>query len=302
MSQHHERPFVSIISVNYNAAAVTCEMLQSLKKISYSQFEVIVVDNASTEDPSLIPARHPWITFIRNSANEGFAGGNNRGIEHAKGKYILLLNNDTEVTKDFLEPLVELMEQDATVGAVSPKIEFHHHPGILQFAGFNPINPYTTRGTAIGSMQKDDGRFDTSMPTARAHGAAMLFRKKITEEIGMLPELYFLYYEEMDYCKKMQDAGYRIWYCAESKIYHKESVSTGKESPMKLYYLTRNRILYQRRNAGKLQLIISILFLLCFTIPRNTITLFFSGKIIHLHAFYRGLIWNITHRNIHQLT
>lgn len=292
-------PLVSIVSINYNGAAVTCEMLESLKKISYPNIEVIIVDNASKEDPSSIFENHPWIKFIRSDKNLGFAGGNNLGFKEATGKYFLMLNNDTEVPTDFLEPLVERLELDATIGCVSPKIIFHHSPGVLQFAGFNPINPFTVRGTAIGYGMQDDGRFDQSHPTSRAHGAAMMVSRKVVEEIGLMADLYFLYYEEMDYCERIKRAGYSIWYESRSTIFHKESISTGKGSTLKTYYLTRNRILYQRRNVKGITLFISILFLMIVSIPKNTIQYLIKGKMDMLKAFYQGVYWNLKNHNIH---
>lgn len=292
-------PSVSIVSINYNGAQVTCEMLDSLKNITYPNFEVIIVDNASKEDPSIIFEKHPWIKFIRSDKNLGFAGGNNLGFKQATGKYFLMLNNDTEVPEGFLEPLVQRMESDPKIGAVSPKIIFHHTPGMLQFAGFEPINPFTVRGNAIGYGKQDNGDFDQSMPTSRAHGAAMMVSRKVVEEIGLMADLYFLYYEEMDYCERIKNAGYSIWYEAESKIYHKESMATGKGSTLKTYYLTRNRILYQRRNVKGITLFVSLLFLTFVSIPKNTLQYLLKGKMDMLKAFYKGVIWNLTNYNIH---
>ena len=294
-----EFPLVSIVSINYNSAEVTCEMLESIKKISYPNIEVIIVDNASKEDPSVITQKHPWVNYFRSEVNLGFAGGNNLGFKHAKGKYFLMLNNDTEVPENFLEPLVQMMETNETIGAVSPKIEFHHTPGTLQFAGFNPINKYTARGTAIGSMQKDDGRFNVSMRTNRAHGAAMMISREVVEKIGLMADLYFLYYEEMDYCERIKKAGYSIWYCAQSKIYHKESISTGKLSTLKTYYHTRNRLLFQRRNVNGFALLVCILFFTFIAIPKHTLTYLLKGKFDMLKAFYKGVSWNLTHYNIY---
>jgi GT2 family glycosyltransferase len=293
-------PLVSVVSINYNGAEVTCEMIESLKKISYPNIEIIIIDNASKENPEIIQERYPEVTFIRSKKNLGFAGGNNIGFQAAKGKYFLMLNNDTEVASGFLEPLVKRMEQDTGVGAVSPKIIFHHSPGILQFAGFNPINPYTGRGTAIGFGEKDDGRFNTSAPTSRAHGAAMIIPRKVVEEIGLMADLYFLYYEEMDYCERIKKAGYSIWYEADSVIYHKESIATGKGSSLKTYYLTRNRLLYQRRNVKGITLFASILFFTVVSIPRHTLNYLLKGKMELLKAFWKGVIWNLTHYNIHK--
>lgn len=300
MKPQTQHPLVSIISINYNSAQVTCEMLSSLQKITYPHIEVIVVDNASVEDPMMIPQQHPWITFIRSDKNLGFAGGNNLGFSHAKGKYFLMLNNDTEVAPGFLEPLVARFEGDPEVGAVSPKIIFHHSPGIIQFAGFNPINPYTGRGTAIGFGEKDNGQYNNSHPTSRAHGAAMMVSRKTVEAIGLMADLFFLYYEEMDYCERIKRAGFTIWYESGSAIYHKESMSTGKGSTLKTYYLTRNRLLYQRRNVKGFRLYFSLVFFSVVSIPKNTIQYLLKGKTELLKAFWKGVIWNLTAKNIHR--
>ena len=300
MNPQSEKPLVSIISINYNGARVTCEMLESLQRITYPNIEVIIVDNASAEDPSVILQEHPWITFIRSEKNLGFAGGNNLGFNAAKGKYFLMLNNDTEVEPGFLEPLVNRFESDVNTGAVSPKIIFHHSPGVIQFAGFNPINPYTGRGTAIGFGEKDNGQYNLSHTTSRAHGAAMMVSRKLVEEIGLMADLFFLYYEEMDYCERIKRAGYTIWYEAASTIYHKESISTGKGSTLKTYYLTRNRLLYQRRNVKGLRLFISLIFFLVVSIPKNTFQYILKGKTDMLKAFWKGVLWNITAKDIHR--
>ncbi len=300
MNPQSEKPLVSIVSINYNGARVTCEMLASLQRITYPNIEVIIVDNASAEDASVIKKEHPWITFIRSEKNLGFAGGNNLGFNAAKGKYFLMLNNDTEVEPGFLEPLVDRFEKDASVGAVSPKIIFHHSPGVIQFAGFNPINPYTGRGTAIGFGEKDNGQYNTSHTTSRAHGAAMMVSRKVVEEIGLMADLFFLYYEEMDYCERIKRSGYSIWYEATSTIFHKESISTGKGSTLKTYYLTRNRLLYQRRNVKGFRLFVSLIFFLVVSIPKNTFQYLLKGKTDMLKAFWRGVLWNVTAKDIHR--
>jgi len=300
MNLHKNLPLVSIISINYNGAQVTCELLESLKKITYPNIEVIVVDNASKENPDSIYSQYPWINFIKSETNLGFAGGNNLGLNKSKGEYFLLLNNDTEVDPGFLEPMIEKMESSPKIGAISPKIIFHHSPGVIQFAGFNPINPYTGRGTAIGFGEKDLGQHSISKETSRAHGAAMLISKKAVEKIGLMADLYFLYYEEMDYCERIKKAGYSIWYDADSTIYHKESMATGKGSTLKTYYLTRNRLLYQRRNVNGFPLWASILFFIFISIPKNSMQYIIKGKLDLLKAFWKGVLWNITAKNIHQ--
>ena len=132
-------PLVSIITINFDHSEVTCQLLSSLRKITYPRVEIIVVDNASpNDDPSVIKMNFPEITFIQSPVNLGFAGGNNLGIRNSKGKYIMLLNNDTEVEPGFLEPLVKRLESNTQIGAVSPQIAFFHQPDLFQFAGSSP--------------------------------------------------------------------------------------------------------------------------------------------------------------------
>ncbi len=292
------QPLVSIISVNFNQAAVTCELLHTLSKLTYPSIEIIVIDNGSDEDPIAIEKQYPNVQLIRTGKNLGFAGGNNVGLKVAKGDYFLLLNNDTEVPSNFLEPLVARMQSDERIGAVSPKILFYHQPNTIQFAGFTAINPYTGRGFAIGSKQIDDGRYDVAMPTNRAHGAAMMLSRKVVQKIGLMIDTYFLYYEEMDYCERIKRAGYTIWYESQSKVYHKESVSTGKNSPFKTYYLTRNRLLFMRLNTNTVQFAISLAYLLGIAMPKNILSFILKTEWKHVNAYIKGLFWHLKHLNL----
>ncbi|HSJ66273.1 MAG TPA: glycosyltransferase family 2 protein, partial [Anditalea sp.] len=135
-----DRPLVSIISINYNQSQLTIEMIRSLKKISYPNYEIIIVDNASpSEDPQLIADAYPDVTLIRSKENLGFSGGNNIGIRAAKGEYFLFLNNDTEVESDFLEPLVDHFKSHPETGIASPKIIFFGTDDRIQYAGCTGI-------------------------------------------------------------------------------------------------------------------------------------------------------------------
>ncbi|MEI7983846.1 MAG: glycosyltransferase family 2 protein, partial [Bacteroidota bacterium] len=180
-------PLVSVITINYNHSGVTCQMLESLYKITYQNIEVIVIDNGSVEEnPKIIKEKFHQVKFIEAGVNLGFAGGNNLGISLSHGKYILLINNDTIVTETFLEPLVKKMESDHSIGAVSPKIRFFHTPDTIQYAGLTAINPYTIRSRAIGFGEKDTGQYETDTLTAYAHGAAMMFSRAVVEQIGLM--------------------------------------------------------------------------------------------------------------------
>jgi len=298
-----KQPLVSVVTVNYNQSEVTCEFLSSFEKISYPNTEIFVVDNASSNDnPEIIKEKYPYIHFIQTEKNLGFAGGNNVALPHCKGKYVLFINNDTEVDKYFLEPLIEKCESDINIGAVSPKIRFYYKPDTIQYAGLTPINPYTVRSHGIGFGEADKAQYEKDQITAYAHGAAMMIPVEVIKKIGLMSEAFFLYYEELDWCFRLRKAGYKIYYVHNSLVYHKESISTGKLSPLKIYYLNRSRLLYMRRNIHGFNLFIGILFQLFFSIPKNAFFYLLKGKFKLFYAYIRAILWhikNLFNKDIH---
>lgn len=296
------QPSVSIISVNYNGVAITLEMLRSLQRISYSNIEIIVVDNGSKEDPSAIVQQFPQVKLVRSLENLGFAGGNNLGITAAKGKYLLFLNNDTEVEPDFLSPLVEIFENNPSIGVASPKILFYQskNKNTIQYAGSTGINPYTIRGAKIGSFAQDQGQYDDVRETALGHGAAMMVPIEVIKKVGLMPDIYFLYYEEHDWFEMIKRAGYKVWYVGTSVVYHKESMTVGPNSPLRTYYMTRGRLLFTRRNTGGIQRLSSLLFFVLLAFPKNMLTYVFKGEFRLLKAFMEGCTWHLRHSDVHQ--
>lgn len=292
-------PLVSIITINYNESAVTLDLLQSIRKLTYPNIEIIVVDNASpTDNPKVIKEHFPEIILIESNVNLGFAGGNNLGVDVAKGDYFLFINNDTVVVPGFIEPLVNTLESDYSIGMVSPKIKFHWNPELIQYAGYTPMNHWTIRNNSIGYHQKDDGSFDRPGETESIHGAAMMVPKRVVDHVGKMTEIYFLYYEEHDWAAHIKKAGYKIYYQPQSYILHKESLSTGKFSPLKTYYISRNRLLYARRNFKPEHLFVSLLFQVFISIPKNTLVFLFKKQFKHLNAFWKAILWNLTHYQI----
>ena len=292
-TEEDKYPLISVITVNYNQSSVTCELLQSLQKISYPNMEIIVVDNASPNDtPDRIKELYPGIILIKSKENLGFAGGNNLGIRVAKGKYLFFLNNDTEVPAHIMEPMVELLENRPEIGAVSPKIKYFQEPGLVQYAGFTRMNPWTIRNKAVGYRQPDSPEFDQLTSTNSVHGAAMMIPRRVIDEVGLMPEIFFLYYEEHDWAEMIKRAGYKIYYQPASFILHKESISTGKNSPLITYYLTRNRLLFARRNFRGLPFLFSLLFQTFVSFPKNTVLLLVKRQQEHLKAYLKGILWN----------
>jgi GT2 family glycosyltransferase len=254
------------------------------------------------DDPSIIRQSYPEVIFIQNEENLGFAGGNNVGARVANGKYLLFINNDTEVEPGFLEPLVLKCESDPAIGGVSPKIRFYHSPDTLQYTGFTPINPYTLRSRGLGHGARDYGQFDKDTMTPYIHGAAMMVPMNVVKKVGMMAENYFLYYEELDWGARIRRCGYHLWYVHNSLVFHKESISTGKMSPLKTYYINRARWLYLRRNVSGFSFLIAVLFQLFVSIPKNGLSFLLKGEIEHLKAYGKALSWHLRHlmlREVH---
>lgn len=287
-------PLVSIVTVNYDHPEVTCDLIESLNKITYPNIEIIVVDNDSpNDDPTIIKRRFPNIVFIQNPINYGFAAGNNFGLMAARGKYVMLLNNDTVVDKGFIEPLIAKLESDPKIGAVSSKLRFYHTPDTIQYAGYTPINYVTMRNFAIGFREVDKGQHDKDRETAYGHGAAMMVPMEVIKKIGLMSYIFFLYYEEADWCARIKQAGYTIHYVHNSLVFHKESISTGKLSPLKIYYLNRNRIVFMRRNLHGKTFYVGLAYQLLVAIPKNAFKFLAKGKIKLFHAYYRAIGWHI---------
>ena len=289
---------VSIVTVNFNQSVVTEDLLESIEKLnSYKNIQIIVVDNASIANP--LPEwslKYPQVIFIRSEANLGFAGGNNLGIKQATGDYLFLVNNDTEFTPGLVEKLVQVMDANPEAGMISPMIKYYSDKQLIQYAGYTPMNYYTCRNSCIGLKQKDVGQYDHIIsPTAYCHGAAMMIRKDAIDKAGLMNENFFLYYEEVDWCERIIKAGYKAWVCTEALIYHKESVSVGKKSKLKEYFMNRNRILFIRRNAPFGKMLIFYIYFLLLVVPRNLVTYLKSGNRNFIPMLFKAIWWNFTH-------
>lgn len=291
-----ETPLVSIITINYNHSYVTSQLLDSLRKVTYPALEIIVIDNNSPDDnPEILKQTYPEIELIRSHENLGFAGGNNLGIRKARGKYIFLLNNDTEVEPGCLEPLVAKLEADSSIGAVSPKIRFFHTPDTVQYAGSSPLNPYTIRSHGRGYGIRDTGQFEKDTRTAFVHGAAMMVPVEVIRRVGLLAECFFLYYEELDFAERIRRAGYSLWYVHNSLVYHKESVTAGKTSPLKTYYMNRARILYLRRNIRGFRFPVAVLYQVLIAVPKNALKFLLAQNPGHFRAYKEAIVWHLQH-------
>jgi GT2 family glycosyltransferase len=288
---------VSIITVNYNQPRVTEELLASISRhCRYPLYEVIVVDNGSSADGTIAwKELYPKVTFIRSEKNLGFAGGNNLGLQYASGDYLFFVNNDTEFTPGLMETLAQTLDQHPEAGMVSPKIRYFDQPDTLQYAGYTPMNYYTARNRCIGQFEQDHGQYDDRTgEVAFGHGAAMMVRRAALEKAGPMSEVFFLYYEEMDWCEHIRKSGYKIRLNMQALIYHKESVSVGKNSPLKEFFMNRNRILFVRRNCTWRVRAIFWPYFLLVVAPRNILNYIRDRQFRFISVFFRAIIWNLT--------
>ena len=291
---------VTIITVNYNGLSDTCELLKTLP-LEDPTLEVIVVDNASrTDEAAEIRKRFPRVKTLRSEKNLGFAGGNNLGIRVARGRYLFFINNDTLCYRGpakpeggaqlLLEPLIRRLESSDNIGMVCPKIRFAWDDAPIQFAGYTPLSAFTLRNRSIGFGEADHGQYDTPHPTPYAHGAAMMVKREAVDRAGMMPEAFFLYYEELDWSLLIRRAGYEIWYEPASTIFHKESMSTGKNSPLRTYYITRNRLRFVQRNVQYPQKLLNYLYLIGIVGTKDVAKHLLHGDVALAKAVVRGVI------------
>jgi GT2 family glycosyltransferase len=289
---------VSIITVNYHQPEITVDFLNSVLANTFTcDVQVILVDNgAEINQESKYQAVYPNLTYIQSTENLGFAGGNNLGVKAATGEFLLFLNNDTEISANLIDVLVEELNRNQSIGLLSPLILYYDDPSTIQYAGFTEMNYITCRNKGIGSMERDLGQYDNdSRETGYCHGAAMMCRSADLKTVGLMDERYFLYYEELDWCEKFRSSGKKIWFTGRTRIFHKESMSVGKESIIKTFFMTRNRMLFIRRNTGLLTTIAFSCYYVLIACSRQVLAYLVKGRIDLITYVFKGVFWNLTH-------
>jgi len=243
---------IHIVILNWNGIDDTSQLLSSLFKISYPNIKIIVVDNNSLNDEAELLKNNygDKVHILSCKKNLGFSGGNNIGIKYSledKADFVLLLNNDTTVEADFLEPLVNKFNSSNQVGITAPQINYFNEPDKIWSAG-GKISRIRSSGFAKSNIKETEfnkGHKSVSFVS----GCCMLIRNEVLERIGLFDENFFLYNEDTDLCERAIRAGYEILIISESKIYHKVNSSTEKNmSLLPLYYTTRNRLYFAKKN------------------------------------------------------
>jgi GT2 family glycosyltransferase len=247
-------PLVSIIIPHWRGEKILLRALQSLQEHTHLPHEIIVVDNGCDDGSiALAHARFPHAIIIATGKNLGFASGCNFGLRVARGKYVALFNNDAVTTPHWLEPMIELMENDASLAACQPKILSLLHDGYFDYAGaaggmIDFLGYPFCRGRIFSTIEKDRGQYDETAEIFWASGACCLLRKSVLDEIGLLDDAFFAHMEEIDLNWRMHLAGYRVMAAPQARVYHQAGSTLHQAAPYKTYLNHRNGLFLLLKN------------------------------------------------------
>ena len=251
---------VSVVIPNFNGIAFLDSVLASLEGQTLSNFEVILVDNGSTDGScSFVTANYPWVHLIELSENFGFCGAVNAGIRAAKAPYVLLLNNDTEVKEDFVEEMLAAIRRHKNAFSCGARMVQYHDRDRLDDVG----NYYCALGWSFARGRgKDIHAYETEDKIFSACAGAAIYRKKIIEKIGYFDEEHFAYLEDTDIGYRARIYGYENWYAPKAIVYHVGSGTSGSRyNQFKIRYSSRNNIYLIYKNMPLLQIILNLPFL-----------------------------------------
>jgi GT2 family glycosyltransferase len=290
-------PRIAIIIPNWNGREITAECIRSLLAMDSSRFEILIVDNGSTDGSvEILRKEFPVITVLPQSRNLGFAGGCNVGICHALSQdmdYLLLLNNDTFVAADFVREMLKVMQSDPRIGAVCPKIYFVDRPRRLWYAG-GDFSLWTGTPKHRGWKAIDTGQFDHLQEITQATGCAMLVRCRALLEVGLLDEQFWAYVEDLEWSVRFRQKGYRLAFAPKACMWHHDgatavgTLGSGSQS-VRQFLSTRNMIFLARKHLNWWQVPSYALGFLINHIAFYTALRLWRRDFKALFAIYKGL-------------
>jgi hypothetical protein len=246
---------VSVIIVNWNGRHHLTRCLPSLQAQTYRDFEVVVVDNGSTDNSvTWLAQEHPDVRVLQNPRNLGFAAANNQAVRETESPYLVTLNNDTEATQEWLAELIVAVESDVTVGMVASQMLLAHRPDVIDSAGIEVDWTGTAWQRQRGEPMDEGG--DLEKVFGPCAGAA-LYRRTMLDEIELFDERFFAYYEDVDLAWRAQNAGWRCLYTPRARIYHVHSATGGQDPSRKRYLIGRNKTWTLIKNFPALRLAVT---------------------------------------------
>ena len=254
------KPFVSIVILNYNGVKYLQSFLPSVLATQYENFEVVVADNGSTDDSIIFLQNHfPKVKIITSPSNEGFAGGYNWALKLVDADFFVLLNSDVEVTPNWLNPMVDLFLSNENIAACQPKLLSQKEPGFFEYAGaaggwIDSLGYPFSRGRVFDYCERDNLQYEDSAPIFWATGASMMIRSAVFHEMNGFDANFFAHQEEIDLCWRLQLAGYKIYACPSSTVYH-VGAGTLPRGGRKVYLNFRNNLVMLCKNLPYAELV-----------------------------------------------
>ena len=294
---------VGVVVISYNGKELLEKFLPKILVTDYNNFEVYVIDNASTDGTGeYLASSFPEVRVIRIPINKGFTNGYVEGLAQISNEYYVLVSSDIEVSENWIQPVINLMESDFSIAACQPKIKSYDDKKMFEYSGsaggfIDYLGYPFCRGRMFFSMEEDKGQYDDSCKIFWASGTAFLTRKNIFNKLGGFDELFFAHMEEIDYHWKCQLIGYEIWVEPKSEIYHHGGFSLPSSSPQKTYLNYRNSLIVFFTN-NNIKLIIK---LVSFRIILDIIALIkelFILRWMHAFAIIKSWIWVLFHPQI----
>ncbi len=292
-----KKDLISIIIVNWNGKKWLQKCLSSLYAQTYKNFEIVFVDNGSTDDSvNYVRNNFPHTRIVRSEINLGFAGGNNLGYKKAKGEFILLLNNDIYVRENFLKDFLKAFKEIPNLASVQSKIVLMDNPQKLDLVGAYWTDSSFLYYYGLGKDAKLK-KYNIPMPFFSNKGASMMIKRQIIEKIGLFDEDFFNYYEETDFCHRAWLAGYECWYWPEAVVYHAlGGTSITFDNSFIQYHNFKNKLLSFLKNFERNSLITIVPTFLFINLVISIYWLT-KGKYKHFLALYKAIYWNIRNLN-----
>jgi GT2 family glycosyltransferase len=297
-------PLISILVLNYNGKKFLKACFDSILKSTYSNFEIALVDNDSTDDSVTFTEEHyPMVKIIQTGKNGGYSRAYNIAFKATHGKYYLLLNNDVVVAKDWLEPLVETAEADDKIGALQPKIRSLIDDGYFEYAGacggfMDKFGYPFLRGRIFYTIEKDEGQYNNSTEVFWTSGAAMFVRAEALNKSGDLDEDFVHHMEEIDLCWRLHLVGYRLKVIPDSVIYHYAGATIKADSFKKIYWNHRNGIFTLIKNLERGNLLKKLLGRYILDMINIIHASIGQLDLKHTYAIIKSYIWLMSHLSL----
>lgn len=247
-------PSVAVVILNWNGKKLLEKFLPSVMETDYANLQIIVGDNASTDDSiHFIQTHYPQVKLIINEQNYGFAGGYNHILAKVEADYFVLLNSDVEVPKNWVKPVIDLMEQDDQIAVAQPKIKWQAQKTQFEYAGAAGgfIDSYAfpfCRGRLFDTVENDEQQYNEVIDIFWASGAAFFIKRKAWQQVGGLDQDLFAHMEEIDLCWRLKNLGFRIVCCPDAEIYHLGGGTLNANNPYKTYLNFRNNLIIMQKN------------------------------------------------------